>query len=102
MDRVNDYASAPSGKLLTQAIDIDLNGVGASVLSLSKQLVLKISLWHDLTMTLHQQLQQVCLALRKDLRPAIDEDLSTPGIECQVADVNRATNKLCRMVQNRL
>ena len=62
---VYNNLSPPFIELLTQSIDIDLDGVGATLLAgASKKLLLEIPFRHDTAVALHQQLKHRTLALR--------------------------------------
>src|SRR5262245_20934901 len=86
---VDCYLSAMLGKLLTETMDIDFNGIGCDLAGQSEDFVLDQLLRHDVILAPHQEFEHRSFAAGQDLRFAIDESLPAFSVKRDVARLQR-------------
>src|SRR3979409_2120306 len=96
---VNLYLGPPFEEVFSQAMNVYLDGIGGDVTGQSENVVFGQLLGDDAVPTTHQQFEYHCFSRRQHLRLLIDECLSAFGIECEICDLKRASEKLARTPQ---
>src|SRR5262245_8283859 len=86
---VDCYLGAMLGKLLTQTMDIDFNGIGCDLAGQSEEFVLDQLLRHDAILAPNQEFEHRCFTAGQDLRFTIDEGLPAFSVKRDVTHLQR-------------
>src|SRR5882724_10393356 len=98
---VNLHLGAALGKLLAQAVDVDLDRVRRDVPGMSEDMVINLLLGDDAPLAAHQEFEHRDLASRKELGLIVDRGLPVSRIEFEIGDAKIAVEQVPRPAQLR-
>src|SRR6266851_355266 len=98
---VNLHLGAALGKLLAQAVDVDLDRVRRDVPGMSEDMVFNLLLGDDAPLAAHQEFEHRDLAGRKQLGLIVDRGLPVSRVEFEIGDAKVAIEQVARPAQLR-
>src|SRR5215475_3892329 len=87
---VDLHLGATLGQLLAQAMDVNLDRIRGDIAGQPENVIFNQFPRDNAILAAHQKLEHRGLACGQDLRFAVDECLSTLGVECDVRNLKRA------------
>src|SRR5579863_6936946 len=98
-DGMDLYLGAFVGKLLAQAMNVDLDGVGGDVAGEPEDMVLDLFLRDHASLAAHQKFEHRRLARRQHLWLIVDRRLPAAQIKAEIGDMKRTAELLARPAQ---
>src|SRR5919109_2708439 len=90
------HLSAALGQLFAQPMDVDLDRVRGDVAGQAENVIFNQLFGDNTVLAAHEDFKHRRLARGEDLRLVTDESLPAFGIECEVGDLQRASEQLAR------
>src|SRR3977135_2754519 len=91
---VDLYLGPPFEQVFSETMDVYFDGIGGDVTGQSKNVIFDELLGDDAVPTTHQEFEYRRFSRRQHLWFLVDECLSAFGIECEICDLKRASEKL--------